>query len=135
MNWVHAEQVSQKERIQRAFDKWIPRLGLSWWDIEVDYYDDPGEIVEQFRSDDGHLVPALVDVLWMYATAKVSVNLPAFDDMPPAKVERIIVHELCHILVNEMREGELHHEERVVTGLTKAIFWLADAIRSEQGQP
>jgi len=41
------------------------------------------------------------------------------------EIERAVVHELCHILVNEMREDEIHHEERVVTGLQKAFMWVA----------
>lgn len=120
--------MSQSDLLKAAFAEWIPRLGLAWWDIEIHYYDDPGEIVRLFRQvDNGGVVPAFVDANWMYAEAKISINLPAFDELDADKIERIVVHELCHILVNEMREGELHHEERVVTGLTKAIFWVADA--------
>lgn len=115
---------TQHELIKAAFAKWIPRLGLAWWDLEIVYYDDPGEIVQRFRqADNGGVVPAFVDSNWMYADAKISINLPAFDELDAGKIERIAVHELCHILVNEMREDEMHHEERVVTGLTKAFLW------------
>jgi hypothetical protein len=110
-----------------AFAKWIPRLGLAWWDIEVAYYDDPREIVDRFRVDEDGLVAANLTANWMYAMAKIQINLPALAHLSPDHIERIAVHELCHILVNEMREGELHHEERVVTGLTKAFFWVEDA--------
>lgn len=128
---MEASAVSQKQLIEEAFKKWAARLGLNWWDLEVVYYDAPGEIVQRFRqADNGDVVPAFVNANWMYADAKISVNLPAFDEMDAGKIERIVVHELCHILVNEMREGELHHEERVVTGLTKAFFW---AIAAERG--
>lgn len=121
--------MTQKDILKECFATWITRLGLAWWSIEVHYYDDPGEIVRLFRQiDSGGVVPAFVDANWMYAEAKISINLPAFDDMTPEKIERIVVHELMHILVNEMREGELHHEERVVTQLTKAIFWAVAAV-------
>lgn len=124
--------MTEHELLKAAFGTWIERLGLGWWDIEVHYYDEPGEIVRLFRQvDDGGIVPAFVDANWMYATAKISVNLPAFADMEPDAIERIVVHELMHILVNEMREGELHHEERVVTQLTKAIFWVVAATERE----
>lgn len=126
---------SAHDLLKVAFDKWIPRLGLAWWEVQIHYYDDPGEIVRLFRQfDNGDVVHAYVDANWMYASAKISVNLPAFDDMEPDEIERHVVHELCHILVNEMREGELHHEERVVTQLTKAVFWVAQAVR-EEGKP
>lgn len=113
------------ELIKAAFAKWIPRMGLAWWDIDIVYYDDPKEIIDRFRIiESGEMVPATVVAQWMYADAKISINLPAFEFIEPDRIERVIVHELCHILVNEMREGEIHHEERVVTQLTKAFFWV-----------
>ncbi len=118
--------------IKAVFAKWIPRLGLAWWDIEIVYYDDPYEIIKHFRIiETGEMVPATVTAQWMYADAKININLPVFEFIEPDNIERVCVHELCHLLVNEMREGELHHEERVVTGLTKAFFWVIDAVKSE----
>ena len=126
--------ITPHDLLKEAFAKWIPRLGLAWYDLEVVYYDDPGEILQRFRqADNGGVVPAFVAANWMYADAKISVNLPAFDELDADKIEKIVVHELCHILVNEMREGELHHEERVVTGLTKAFFWVAAAEKDSHG--
>lgn len=124
---VHLEPTKQ-DLIKAAFAKWIPRLGLAWWEIEIVYYDDPYEIINRFRIiETGEMVPANVTAQWMYADAKININLPAFEFIEMDNIERVCVHELCHLLVNEMREGELHHEERVVTGLTKAFFWVADA--------
>lgn len=117
------EEPTPHELAKAAFAKWIPMLGLAWWDLEIVYYDDPTEIVNRFRNDDNGIVTMFVSTNWIYAESRVSVNLPALTDMTPDKIERTVVHELCHILVNEMREGELHHEERVVTGLTKAFMW------------
>jgi len=124
--------MSAKELIDQAFKKWVERLGLMWWDVDVHFYDDPGEIVRLFRqADNEDVVAAFVDSNWMYAHAKISINLPAFDEMEPREIEKIILHELIHILLNEMRQGELHHEERVVTGLTKAFFWVVAAVEEE----
>lgn len=123
---------SKHDLIKAAFDKWIPRLGLAWHDIEIVYYDDPYEIINRFRViETGEMVPANVTAQWMYADAKININLPAFEFIEDAKIERVIVHELCHILVNEMREPEMHHEERVVTGLTKAFFWVEEFAKTE----
>lgn len=113
------------ELIKQAFAKWIPRLGLAWWDIDIVYYNDPYEIIQRFRTiETGEMVPATVTAQWMYADAKISINLPVFEFIEPDRIERVIVHELCHILINEMREDDIHHEERVVTQLTKAFFWV-----------
>lgn len=122
------------ELIKAAFAKWIPRLGLAWHDIEIVYYDDPQEIINHFRIiETGEMVPATVTAQWMYADAKININLPVFEHIETDNIERVIVHELCHILVNEMREGELHHEERVVTGLTKAFFWVEKFTQEDMG--
>lgn len=122
---VSTVQPTKLELIKAAFAKWIPRLGLAWWDIEIVYYDDPNEIIQRFRIiETGEMVPANVTAQWMYADAKININLPAFELIDPGVIERVVVHELCHLLVNEMREGEIHHEERVVTQLTKAFFWV-----------
>lgn len=116
-----------KERIAELAKTWTQRLGLGWWRVDFIFRDDPQTILDNFGNDRDEITLARTYVSWMYAQAKVDINLPAWSELDDEEKERAIVHELIHILVNEMREGELHHEERVVTGLTKAIFWtLAD---------
>ena len=51
--------------------------------------------------------------------------------MSNEELERTVVHELVHALVNELREGGIDHEERVVTTLTKAVLWVRDLTRDE----
>lgn len=120
-----------KALIDRYMSKWVQRLGLNWWKIVVRTYDDPGEIIQRFRHSDDGIVAAICTADWRYAEATIDINLPAWVDMTEDEVERAVVHELVHILVNEMREGELHHEERVVTGITKAMFWVEEAARED----
>lgn len=114
------------ERAKRAFGKWMEPLGLLWWDLTIRYYDEPIEIINRFDWDNDHITVARTLADWRYGTATIDVNVPALKDMSDEEIERVAVHELIHILVNEMREGDIKHEERVVTALTKAIFWIAD---------
>jgi len=125
--------MSQIILIKKYFKKWLKILGLLWWEINISYYTDPSEIVKQFaQMGEDYLVAMKVDADWRYARAYISVNVPAFDGMAEWKIERAIVHELTHTLVNEMRAGDIDHEERVVTGLTKAFFWVEEnALRSK----
>lgn len=60
---------------------------------------------------------------WRYATCTLQINEPELLEMNKRDAEFVIVHELCHALVNEMREEGIDHEERVVTGLAKAFLW------------
>lgn len=116
-----------QERIKAAFDKWLKPLGLLWWEIKIVYYENPSDIIEVFRAiDEDRVLVAKTYADWKYASAKICINVPEFRGRTDNEIERIVVHELMHVLVNEMREGELHHEERVVTTLTKAAFWIED---------
>jgi hypothetical protein len=121
-----------QDLIRAAFEKWVKCLGLAWWKVVVRYYDDPSEILTRFdQQAAGRLTAATVSADWRYSEATIDVNLPAWVEMSADEIERAVVHELVHILVNEMREGEMHHEERVVTQITKAVFWIADAAERE----
>jgi hypothetical protein len=118
--------------IKKYLSIWSYRLGLRWWTIDILMYDDPTSILDNFGNEDNHIVLARTWVEWKYAHAKILFNLPEFCKLSEDKIEAAVLHELCHVLINEMREGELHHEERVVTQLQKAFNWTAvDAAKSE----
>jgi hypothetical protein len=114
--------VKQKS-IKKLINKWVYRLGLRWWTVTINYYDDAREIIRIFGNDSERTVIARTYSDWRYATCVIEINLPELLDMTKEESERVIVHELCHALVNEMREDGIDHEERVVTGLTKAFLW------------
>jgi len=121
-----------KVLIEKYLEKWVTPLGLGWWKIDIVYYDDPGEIVKNFTSEDSdYLVLAKVFAKWQYMKATIRINLPAWVDLDEEDVEKDILHELCHILVNEMREDDILHEERVVSTLQRAFMWVIDAGRDE----
>jgi len=115
------------KRVKKFLLKWLKPLGLLWWAIEVDYYSDPDEIMKNFKTDTSDVTLVMkVFADWRYSEAIINVNLLATRKMNDDKLERTVVHELAHVLVNEMREGEIKHEERVVSTLTKAFFWCAN---------
>ena len=113
----------KRKQIKKLFDKWTYLLGLRWWNVTINYIDDPQEIIRIFRVTDEDVCIAKSYCDWRYATCNIYVNLPQLKQMDDQQVEMTIVHELCHALVNEMREDGIDHEERVVTGLTKAFLW------------
>lgn len=111
------------DTIRKYIDAWMRPLGLLWWEVKVNYYDDPETVLDKFGNDDA-VVLARTTTYWEYGTATIDFNLIGIQQLDnEGEVEMMVVHELCHILVSEMREGEIHHEERVVTGLTKAFMW------------
>jgi predicted metal-dependent peptidase len=115
------------KKIKKCRGRWLSTLGLLWWEVRINYYTDASEIADRFnRLKDGRVVPATVTSDWRYGTATVSINVPAFRGKKKKEIEFILVHEFVHILVNEMRERGMKHEERVVTNLTTAFFWTAN---------
>lgn len=112
------------KKIKKLCEKWIYRLGLRWWEVEIHYVEDPQDVIDIFKTNDNEIVIGRTYVDWKYMSANVYLNVPSMLNMTHNQIERIIVHELLHILVNEMRENSIEHEERVVTGLTKAVFWI-----------
>lgn len=110
----------QRKRIAKLLDAWTYRLGLRWWHITASYHGRKrfhrGRLTEAF---------AVVTADWRYLSAHIEVNLPLARDLTDAELERCVVHELCHILVNEMRPAPrcTDGEERVCTTLAAAFLW------------
>lgn len=133
-----AEYEALKERIDAAFRRWTLWLGLRWWQIDVEYVVDRSQFHE--NGDTPEQTTAMdVDADWTRLKAYVRVNMLAIADMDDEQLGEHVCHELCHVLVNEMRippwanapnEVQWRHleaEERVVSLLTKAFGWVYNA--------
>lgn len=121
----------QRDRIRKLADKWLTVLGLKWWSIDIEYSRVPLE------TDAGAewVCTAKASAKWEYLRGTLSFNVIELISKPDEELERIFVHECCHLLVNEMRmwgekrmserecDEAMHHEERVVCGMTSAFLW------------
>jgi hypothetical protein len=115
---------SQQKRVLKLVERWRKPLGLFLWRILVACED--GESVE--ASGDAEVTTYFSVVSnWRYCQAEITAWLPSIATLPDDLVEEYLVHELCHVLVNEMRppdgqsEADRAHEERVVTQLAGAF--------------
>ncbi len=115
------EYNATKRRVFAIAKKWQQALGLCWWEIAYDWCQ-----VEMESDKHNITVRAVAVTQWEYAKASIALALPVLMELSDRDIERVVVHEFMHILVNEMGEPDADgkHQERVVTGLTKAIFWL-----------
>jgi predicted SprT family Zn-dependent metalloprotease len=95
-------------------------MGLKWWDLHFHFYK---KTPKKFKRKDGHQTGIRITARWEYLEAYLEVNTPAIAELSDIELEVAIVHELCHILVNEMREGGIKHEERVCSRLSQAFLW------------
>ena len=105
--------------IHRLVKKWKYALYLGMWKIDF--------VVRDYIGDsrvDGYQTAASCDTSWQYFTAAIDFSYVQLKDMEEEEIEKIIIHELLHIVVNEMREDGIEHEERVVSHLSMVISYL-----------
>lgn len=136
-----AEFLALKDEILKHAEWWIEWLGLSHWEWVLRY--------ERERcNDDDQNTRTNADVhaeadrmmftirFFMPSIADTLADLGKTPEQRDRQLERIIVHELCHVLIAELRPagfdcerpwGEwIFHEERAVAQLTLAFMWIAD---------
>lgn len=83
----------------------------------------------QFSDDEpdgrtGDILLGEANVTWQYQTATITFYPKSMKDMAEDDIEKLVVHELMHVFLNEMREEGIDHEERVATMLAKAFLWV-----------
>lgn len=113
------EYKAQKARVWRLVNKWIPKLGLQPWKVTVNWER------EKNLSDPRTIMDCFAD--WRYLGAVITAYLPTVAEEPDDHLEEIVIHELLHVHVNELRERKIDHEERVVTTLARVVMRLGGA--------
>lgn len=103
------ESKRQIARVKALRKKWSSPLRLFEWDITWKYVD--GDLVVNGALAADAVASAEVD--WRYRYATIQWNLRLVADQSDDELERVFVHEVMHLVVNEMRQDDLHHEERV----------------------
>jgi hypothetical protein len=108
-----------KSVINKYLRKWKTNLYLGMWRIDFNIRDYLGT-----TSQDGYSTAARCDTSWKYFTADIDFSYVQLKDMEEKEIEKIIIHELLHIVLNEMREDGLEHEERVTSHLQMIMSWM-----------
>jgi len=117
---------SQKERFLKLLDYWWKALDMAGTGFilktmmqrEENKSEEHGTAWQTFMT---------IDTVWQYQTALMNAWLPEIADLSDDEIEGHLVHELMHIVVNEMRydtEENRDHEERVVTSLSRRFLSL-----------
>jgi hypothetical protein len=128
-----AEYRKQKRRVKTAYEKWHEPTGLGEW-IGSHIWHRDGTAGDD--TDDKREVIGRVEVQWQYITLGFHWNLEKIAGLSDDELDRVIRHEIAHVLVNEMRmlgpsmhrddqarDEAVKHEERVVTKLASVLLW------------
>ena len=104
--------------IKRSINKWLITMGFRRWTVTHTLYRE----LKEGEPD----CTASCDAQWEYQNMWLKFYGPKCGSLAEKELEEVVVHELMHGLVNQMREwasDKMHHEEHVVTQLTQAIMW------------
>jgi hypothetical protein len=113
-------RATSRNMLQGRLDYWVYWLGLEPWKIDLIFF---------YRDIPDHPDALMTTVSdWRYMTATIRVSMDWLQHAPEKEIDRNILHELLHAVVCEMRNGEVDHEERVVTMLTNSFLWLSKEI-------
>lgn len=114
------EYARERKRIGKLIRKWARLLGVAHWDVEVWYYREllgpPGPTYRTFM---------VTNTRWEYMLAIIKVDLTSTIGASSDSIEHMIIHEFCHVLMDEMKnhDKDSDHAERVAEQLAKAIWW------------
>ena len=106
-----------KDRIETLFEFWRAQLGLDWLTIAVGYSE--GELAGEPSTC------ATTTALWQYRDASLMFYLPACALLDDDELERVVVHELVHVLNNPIEthlKGREEHIEFAAESVTRAIM-------------
>jgi hypothetical protein len=114
-----------KKIIEEKSRWWIHYLGLGFWEVHLLF----SNVIREDRW--GFTTHADTSVDWKYLKFTVTFYLKTLTNLTKDDLENMVVHELMHVFLNEMRESGIDHEERVASSLQKAFSWVEAAIRQE----
>lgn len=123
------EWKAKKKKVLGLFQQWISVMGLKWYEIDFEWMTGSGG-----DKGDGFVRNMCVKSRWEYRTATISIWL---EEVPedPDRLEKMIVHELCHIFVqitrpfneDESNDQWLEREEYAVESLARAFIWVRNS--------
>lgn len=123
------EFLKERTRVSKALKKWAYVLGFAHWNLSFIYGREPFK-----QPADGSFETKMTtEVKWEYMTVVIRVALSTTHYLPDIDLERMIIHEFAHALINEMHAvaKDSDHEERVAEQVMMAIWW---AYRFGQGK-
>ena len=115
-----------KKLVMKYMRYWAAAMGLNWYSWGVGF--DIDWVNFNHKKDKQTGMRVFAD--WRYMRFDIEVNVPVVRDLPDKEIERLVIHELVHVFLNELN-ADVDHEERAVTMLTNAFGFVRDQIRRD----
>jgi hypothetical protein len=127
----------QQARVLKAYNRWHTPTGMAAWIVSHGWHRDG--TAGKPEDHHGESFPlARASVAWEYLHVTFHWNLSEIADKTDAELDRVVRHEICHALVNEMRmdpidmtrqhaADAMKHEERVVSTLATILLWCSES--------
>lgn len=113
--------MTPERRLRTLFKKWTPRLGLADWDITLELSPDTG--MDNTGWEKGFETAAECASHWEYQRATIRFAEAWVVEATDSALEDTVVHELMHVMLNELRrEHKMPNEERTAVMLTRAFL-------------
>lgn len=90
------EYAKQKKRVQKYIDKWHRTMGLGWFHVEF--------IWDREHKSESPATAALTSSSWQYKEATITWYLPKILEATDERLENIVVHEFCHVLLSGLAQ-------------------------------
>lgn len=122
-------EINAKKHVERLLTKWKPILGLEGWTIGLAY-------TNQSHPQDYHDGKTTTfDVVsdWKYMNAMITCYVPALLDTDKLYLEHIVIHELMHLVLGELRDTRSYSEDVYMDHEEHAASTLAVAFERAQG--
>ena len=111
---TNGEEMKPIKRVRKYINKWSWIVTTLGWKFDVCYCDCTQDMPRD--ASDGAI--AITYPQFSYMTAKIYFNLEKVKSENDDYLEEIIIHELTHLLVSRMHEGQ---EEYTVTTISRLI--------------
>lgn len=116
---------AERKRIRTIAKRWRYPLGLDEWHMTTRYTQ--GNLIVDGTVSTGAV--GCASVRWQYREAELDFNLEKTAKLTDEELEEIYVHEAMHVILNEMRDEDIKHEERVASSLAFAFMRMRKGLR------
>ena len=121
------------KRIEALRDRWIEPLGLGDWAVTITYFRKGKTYRTLLNLPESGCAESLATCQcnWQYKQAWIGVNTPEWQGLSDFRAEAILVHELCHMLLDSLarapEDDKQAHLESTCTALANAFVWTRKA--------